>query len=350
MLASPSSLPSWSSFSSFPAARSALSFSICFSFLFRLRMRLARAAGSDSASAPAVDPALTPDTGTAVAAAACLLSASVSSSPSCCFFLAWRRRWLRDGLAAGGAPGADAAAPTGAPAGARATRLASVLSVVPRLARSISARRPLPRGGRYLAVDAFASSAAAAAALTLDGVMPCSSASRCRCLDCGASGSSPAGAGRQPACSSTSSPCWCSSAPLKAKILNPLSTFMRGARVAAMKNREQGDQDHEMAHEAVVVPMIFILFRSQKSICPAKLPKPAMARNRPCGDHEMTLRGRAPNSNTALPDASNSVAAGGMRPAMAAKSCPVGPHAKSCTGPSLDSLTGMLTDPSACSR
>ena len=42
--------------------------------------------------------------------------------------------------------------------------------------------------------------------------------------------------------------------------------------------------------------MSFCLLRSQKSISPARFPKPASTRKRPCGEKETVLRCAWPNS------------------------------------------------------
>ena len=69
------------------------------------------------------------------------------------------------------------------------------------------------------------------------------------------------------------------------------------------------------SHLVVLVePSFFFLLRSQKSIPPERLPKPANTTNRPWGDHEMVLRCALPNDITGSALRLNSVPTPGLPP------------------------------------
>jgi hypothetical protein len=64
--------------------------------------------------------------------------------------------------------------------------------------------------------------------------------------------------------------------------------------------RPQGDQRQLDEFEAWMVAHFLNVSRSQTSMSPARLPKPAMAINRPCGEYETKLRGAAGKSYKGL--------------------------------------------------
>lgn len=91
--------------------------------------------------------------------------------------------------------------------------------------------------------------------------------------------------------------CW----KKKCVTLMSLSTFMRGAQVAVKNQRLSGLQPNATAQWLDVDPIIFLRFTSQKSISPAKLPRPASRRNLPWGLQLMVFRWALQNSNVGSP-------------------------------------------------
>ncbi len=77
-----------------------------------------------------------------------------------------------------------------------------------------------------------------------------------------------------------------------------MDTRRHGCSVAVMKERSSGAHSKDLALSlSKHVPMFFFLFTSQKSICPAMLPKPPTHTKRPWWLQRTVLCGPAPKVN-----------------------------------------------------
>ena len=98
---------------------------------------------------------------------------------------------------------------------------------------------------------------------------------------------------------------------------------------------------------ASTVPRHLSDFLSKKESSPDMLPKPARAKKRPCGAHEMVLRGASPKECVTSHLRLKMHASGGETPKTQMNSSPSGDHCTSWMGPSLRRLTFITFLPSS---
>jgi hypothetical protein len=112
--------------------------------------------------------------------------------------------------------------------------------------------------------------------------------------------------------------------PEQCQTLIPLSTRRRGDKVAVRRERPSGDHSQKDVLGASIVHTLPRLRLSKMSNLPARLPKPASARSRPCGLNEIKLCGEAPKSCSVRTRWSNSIVLAGMSVCLKSAQCPVG--------------------------